>query len=354
MDIKVEFLLAAQNGQVDKVASLSSTYPSLQLLKMFTSGEDVLNNFPSLVDVVRQGHSELLEFLLEKGANVRYICPRNNLNALMEACLDGNFAMVDLLLHHHAPIDYVTLFSKKSALNSAAQGGHVAIIELLIARGATLPAPQEDVEENDRRLAEHPAIVAARHGQLAVVDWFLMRPEFGVRLDTVFIDNKYYRDDVESNIDCTLLMEAARNGHKQLINYLVLEHRANINQQNQEGDCALSLSCKTEHTQVVQLLLQLGAQIDLPAVFYRQDEDSKVNPQCVNLLLEADADLQCLEAVEHTLQHRNADLAELFLANGVEFPAIRPSVVSQFNSLFLYRDGIEEEDESLILAPRLA
>ena len=59
----------------------------------------------------------------------------------------------------------------------------------------------------------------------------------------------------------TPLMEAAQEGHLELVKYL-LEARADVNAQTGTGDTALSFACERGHTDVADLLLKWGADLE--------------------------------------------------------------------------------------------
>lgn len=65
----------------------------------------------------------------------------------------------------------------------------------------------------------------------------------------------------------TPLMEAAQEGHMELVKYL-LENNAHVHAQTQTGDTALTYACENGHTDVADLLLQYGA--DLVSKIMRQ------------------------------------------------------------------------------------
>lgn len=58
----------------------------------------------------------------------------------------------------------------------------------------------------------------------------------------------------------TPLMEAAQEGHLDLVRYL-LESAADVHAQTQTGDTALTYACENGHTDVADLLLQFGANL---------------------------------------------------------------------------------------------
>lgn len=58
----------------------------------------------------------------------------------------------------------------------------------------------------------------------------------------------------------TPLMEAAQEGHLELVRYL-LESNADVHAQTQTGDTALTYACENGHTDVADLLLEFGADL---------------------------------------------------------------------------------------------
>ena len=55
-------------------------------------------------------------------------------------------------------------------------------------------------------------------------------------------------------------MEAAQEGHLELVKYLI-KSQANVNAQTGTGDTALTYACENGHTDVADVLLQHGAQL---------------------------------------------------------------------------------------------
>lgn len=59
----------------------------------------------------------------------------------------------------------------------------------------------------------------------------------------------------------TPLMEAAQEGHVELVKYL-LEAGADVNAQTGTGDTALTFCCENGHTDVADILLKYNAELD--------------------------------------------------------------------------------------------
>ena len=64
----------------------------------------------------------------------------------------------------------------------------------------------------------------------------------------------------------TPLMEAAQEGHLELVRYL-LKAGANVHAQTQTGDTALTYACENGHTDVAEGLLENGAEL-VSWIFY--------------------------------------------------------------------------------------
>lgn len=60
----------------------------------------------------------------------------------------------------------------------------------------------------------------------------------------------------------TPLMEAAQEGHLELVRYLLESAHANVHVKTQTGDTALTYAAENGHTDVADLLLQYGADLE--------------------------------------------------------------------------------------------
>ena len=146
------------------------------------------------------GHVELAMLLLERGANIEEVNDEGY-TPLMEAAREGHEEMVALLLSQGADINAQTEETQETALTLACCGGFLEVADFLIKAGADL--------------------------------------ELGAS---------------------TPLMEAAQEGHLDLVKYL-LENGALVNAQTGTGDTALTYACENGHTDVADLLLQYNAEL---------------------------------------------------------------------------------------------
>ncbi|TGZ57880.1 Ankyrin repeat domain-containing protein 17 [Temnothorax longispinosus] len=214
-----------------------------------------------------KGHLEMVRFLLEAGADQEHKTDEMH-TALMEASMDGHVEVARLLLDSGAQVNMPT-DSFESPLTLAACGGHVDLAMLLIERGANIE------EVNDEGYT--PLMEAAREGHEEMVALLLSQganinaqteetQETALTLACCggFLEVADFLIKAGADIELgasTPLMEAAQEGHLDLVRYL-LESAADVHAQTQTGDTALTYACENGHTDVADLLLQFGADLE--------------------------------------------------------------------------------------------
>ncbi|KAF5307348.1 hypothetical protein FQR65_LT07065 [Abscondita terminalis] len=214
-----------------------------------------------------KGHLDMVRFLLEAGADQEHKTDEMH-TALMEASMDGHVEVARLLLDSGAQVNMPT-DSFESPLTLAACGGHVDLAMLLIERGANIE------EVNDEGYT--PLMEAAREGHEEMVALLLSQgANINAQTDETqetaltlaccggFSEVADFLIKAGADIELgasTPLMEAAQEGHLELVKYL-LENNANVRAQTQTGDTALTYACENGHTDVADLLLQFGADLE--------------------------------------------------------------------------------------------
>ncbi|EJD73951.1 KH domain-containing protein [Loa loa] len=217
-----------------------------------------------------KGHYDVVQYLLEKGAN-KY---KEELHtALMEASMDGHYEVAKLLLDNGAPVNLAS-DSFESPLTLAACGGHPDLVRLLLERGAIVE------EVNDEGYT--PLMEASREGHLEVVRLLI---KFGAKVNiqtdetgetaltlaacggfkdvAELLVRSGARLDIGAN---TPLMEAAQEGHLDTVRFILNEMRslglpidatttANSN-------TALTYAAENGHLDVCAVLIEFGANID--------------------------------------------------------------------------------------------
>uniref|UniRef100_A0A8C4Y9B4 Ankyrin repeat and KH domain containing 1 n=1 Tax=Gopherus evgoodei TaxID=1825980 RepID=A0A8C4Y9B4_9SAUR len=213
-----------------------------------------------------KGHLDMVRFLLEAGADQEHKTDEMH-TALMEACMDGHVEVARLLLDSGAQVN-MPADSFESPLTLAACGGHVELAALLIERGANLE------EVNDEGYT--PLMEAAREGHEEMVALLLAQ---GANINAQTEETQetaltlaccggfsevadfLIKAGADIELGCsTPLMEAAQEGHLELVKYL-LAAGANVHATTATGDTALTYACENGHTDVADVLLQAGADL---------------------------------------------------------------------------------------------
>ncbi|XP_037909760.1 ankyrin repeat and KH domain-containing protein mask isoform X3 [Hermetia illucens] len=214
-----------------------------------------------------KGHLNMVRFLLQAGADQEHKTDEMH-TALMEASMDGHVEVARLLLDSGAQVNMPT-DSFESPLTLAACGGHVELATLLIERGANIE------EVNDEGYT--PLMEAAREGHEDMVALLLSK---GANINATteetqetaltlaccggFMEVAEFLIKQGADLELgasTPLMEAAQEGHTDLVRYL-LENGANVHAQTQTGDTALTHACENGHTDAAEVLLYYGAELE--------------------------------------------------------------------------------------------
>ncbi|NBX71429.1 ankyrin repeat domain-containing protein, partial [bacterium] len=195
-------------GCTEPLAALFNRHPDLMNLPYSTYPYSTYNEAFPLILAAIAGHREIVELLLERGADV-HVKDNNGSTALMWAAGSGNQNMVKLLLERGADI-HAKNNNGWTALMLAAGSGNQNIVELLLERGADV--------------------------------------------------------DVKNNEGSTALMWVAGSGNQNMVK-LLLERRADVDVKNDDGKTALMWAAERGHRYTVKLLLERGADVDVKGEF---------------------------------------------------------------------------------------
>jgi len=119
----------------------------------------------ALIAAAQNGHTETVEFLLSKGADLHLQNDEQG-NALIAAARNGRYKTVEVLLSKGGDINAQNA-GQGFALNAAARNGQNKTVEVLLAKGADINA------QNARHGSALNA--AARNGHLATVELLIIR-----------------------------------------------------------------------------------------------------------------------------------------------------------------------------------
>ena len=222
------------------------------------------------------GRLDIVSYLVEHGADVNARQSYGN-TPLMVTCLNGHVNVATYLVEHGANI-HLQDNDGYTCLHFAAQRGHVEVVSKLLALGAKENQDYVNARDNSGTtplittcsnghmnvatyLVEHGANIhlqdkngytclhnAAETGHVEVVSKLL---GLGAKENQDYVNAR-------NNFVSTPLMVACSNGHVNVATYLV-EHDANIQLQNKNGDTCLHYAAERGHVEVVSKLLGLGA-----------------------------------------------------------------------------------------------
>ncbi len=196
------------------------------------------NNSSALLLATAQGHIELVELLLDKGADVN-AKDKDGLTSLMVSISNGSIEIVQLLLARGADVNLID-DEGTTALIRAAQKGNSKIVQLLLDNNANVNA------QNNKGTT---ALIAAAHQKKGIVKLLL-----GYKADVNTTDKS----------GNTALMRAINLGTIDTVRVL-LEKGASVNVQNNEGLTAIMFAAVKGDALILQLLLDYHADVQIEA-----------------------------------------------------------------------------------------
>ncbi|NIR45443.1 MAG: tetratricopeptide repeat protein [Gemmatimonadetes bacterium] len=216
---------------------------------------------------VLRGHSELVEFMLARGARV-------GPHALQAAALAGHVDLARLLLERGADPDANDRLRDDPPLYIATQKGHRVVVELLLEHGADPMLKTGD--------GETVLMAAAAAGDTAMVRRFLA---LGVDV--------HARTESSFSGGWTAILYGAVRGHPDVVRQL-LDAGADPRDATDDGTTTFLAAAKSGDTDVARLLIAAGADRDA-----RTDEGMTAlmfaagggHAKLVRLLIEAGADV---------------------------------------------------------------
>jgi ankyrin len=254
---------------------------------------------------VSSGKVEIVDLLLEYGADIERRRPYSKETPLMEATKLRSYAIVKLLLQRGAD-SQSTDRKGNSSLHIACECGDEGLVNLLLQH-------RDGIEQRCFDSMDTPLLLATRSGQIAIVDLLVQR---GAIIEAADSEGKTplhlvseLRDDKmaklllksganpgakESRRQRTPLHYAAEKGNLAVARAL-LQSTAHIDTQDGEfGTAALHLAAELGHRDIVSLLIQKGAAVDVSLHASRTTPlhlaSANGHDAVVKILLEAGAD----------------------------------------------------------------
>ena len=287
-------ILAAGQGDLAKVKRLIEQ-----------EGVDVNMQDPdgatALMSAVREGHYEVVKYLLDKGAKVDAQKLPEGLTPLIIAAMTEQSEMVRLLLARGANVNLLS--PAGTALSLATFQGYSEIVNILLANGATPDVQDEqgntpliiavskneanivrsllqrdantDLQDNRRRTALDYAL---HHGYSDVARLLRQagaktnRYQYIPLMETLSATDglNKARELIAAGADVnakdimgtTVLMNASNFDKPEFVK-LLLASGADVNAQDDHGKSALSIACIMNHVDIVKLLIEGGADVNL-------------------------------------------------------------------------------------------
>jgi ankyrin repeat protein len=262
LNTKNEFLiLASKNGHKDIVAFLLGKGIDInQTDKEYGNTALILASY--------YGHVEIVKLLLEKENIEINQEDEDGWTALMKASSEGHVEIVKLLLaKDNIEINQKDKWTGGTALMKASSQGHEEIVKLLLAKdnieinqigsdGYTafmwafgnghndiaqmLEDKNIEINQTDK-YGQTALITASSEGHVEIVKLLLAKDNIEINQE-----DKYGK---------TALMWASLNGHVEIVKLLLAKENIEINQQDEDGYTALMWASKEGHVEIVKLLL---------------------------------------------------------------------------------------------------
>ncbi|MBF0124468.1 MAG: ankyrin repeat domain-containing protein [Magnetococcales bacterium] len=253
------------------------------VMTILERGGDVNHASPTgmtpLMWAVQEGNQELIDLLLDKGADVNAFNHRAGCNALI---LAGEWLQpqnVEALIQRGAQVNYQSRLGWTALLKSVRvvprnfeeRTRQLAVVKTLLANGA-------DVKVRADKGAT-PLILAAKSGNKALLELLLdYRAEIDAQdkggntalmwaaklghLEAVNLLLAHHASVSKNHVcGCTALLLASEQGHDQVVQAL-LDHQSDIHAKNEDGMTALMFAAQKGHLKTVSLLFERGARVN--------------------------------------------------------------------------------------------
>ena len=223
---------------------------------------------PPTIVAILQGHDDVLELLVENGANASAIGKYPICSALHALAWNGgSSSAVDLLLRKGADIEAVD-DKNRSPLEIAFLCNEEHLVDTFLERGASTKSPRKilyyAIESEDEKLMLKAfgldVDTAARFGHTTALH--LAAEDGYEELAEALIQNGC-DIDARDNVNDTPLQSAAIWGYPEIVK-LLIRAGATLDLANDEGRTALHSTIYVKQFEITRLLVERGANLEIP------------------------------------------------------------------------------------------
>ena len=228
---------------VEKRPSCINTYPSVTS-KWWQSAMDWRVCYP-LNDACATGNIGLIELLIDNGADVNCNDGFTPLSVTYNGKEDGWYDISRILIANGASLDYITEYS----------GGKSSVLQDIVSSraGAALPGYIPENEEEVIKAFKY-ALENINHDN---VDWMLVLQHSvsndRIKIVKLLLDQKYCNVNDTEETGMTALMFAARDSTPEMVQ-LLLDYGANKSMKCSDGKTAYDYAVEFGNEQIAELL----------------------------------------------------------------------------------------------------
>lgn len=231
------------------------------LLEEFNAQAEVetTDGWTALLYACKGGHEETVKILLGRINNINSISHKNvcGKTPLMWAALNGRFEIIDQLLRKGASMEVKTR-NGGTALHFAVSRGHDHVLQLLLSRGVDI--------QHKNRSGKNVLIVASEYGfqqSAKLAHEAFMKQEDPLEKSIQESRGEYILPvNLVDDKGNTGLHLAARHG-RHAIAKLLIQYGIDVNIRNYEGQTALIIAAKHGHSNLIRYLLDCHANVDI-------------------------------------------------------------------------------------------
>jgi ankyrin repeat protein len=288
-DGKTPLYLAAERGDLARAQKLLDEGADVNSSNVFSGntpfflkwypGDQLTTGLRPLHAAVKNGHAEMTDLLIVRGADVGARDENERTPLALAAISHDNAKVAEILIANGADIESLGA-QGFSPLTLAAREGHLEIVRVLISKGALVNRPT-----HDGRTALH---FATEYGHSDIAAFLLQsgaqpgktmgQGQNPLQLAVLSGNEAVVRELLEKGNDpdehapgtSPLLIAAAYSGHATVVE-LLLEYGAQVGQTS-EGWTALQHAVDGGHAEAVNVLILCGAEID------RRDPETNQTP----------------------------------------------------------------------------